>query len=309
MKYEKLSKNPKQFLAMTGYTSEEFDSLLPYFEIRFADELKRKTLTGNRRTGRGYGEYKSSPLSGSRGNLLFILVYLKQGMTQENLASLFGMHQPDANRRIHFLHPLLKGALKDSGELPVRDAERLDFENEKQNIFLHDGTERPVVRPKDNDKRRLYFSGKKRWHSLKNILISDALCRVVFLSFTCEGKKHDKKAADEAGYSDCFPEGAVLLQDTGFQGFSAESVRIIQPKKKPRGGELTEEEKERNRKISGIRIRIEHVISGVKRYRIVKDKIRNWKKGFRDTVMETCCGLHNFRLRFRPWTPVAIESL
>lgn len=275
MKYEKLSKNPKQFLAMTGYTSEEFDSLLPYFEIRFADKLKRKTLTGNRRTGRGYGEYKSSPLSGSPGNLLFIPVYLKQGMTQENLASLFGMHQPDANRRIHFLHPLLKGALKDSGELPVRDAERLDFENEKQNIFLHDGTERPVVRPKDNDKQRQYFSGKKRWHSLKNILISNALCRVVFLSFTCEGKKHDKKAADEAGYSDCFPEGAVLLQDTGFQGFSAESVRIIQPKKKPRGGELTEEEKERNRKISGIRIRIEHVISGVKRYRIVKDKIRN----------------------------------
>ena len=310
MKYEKLSENPKQFLAMTGYTSEEFDSLLPYFEVRFSDELKRRTLTGNRRTGRGYGGYKNSPPPEPRDNLLFILIYLKQGMTRENLASLFGMHQPDANRRIHFLHPLLGGALKDSGELPVRDAELLAFDNEKQHIFPHDGTERPVVRPRDSDKQRLYFSGKKRWHSLKNILISDALCRVIFLSLTCEGKKHDKKAADEAGYGDCFPEGAVLLQDTGFQGFSAESARTVQPKKKPRGGELSEEEKERNRKISGIRIRIEHVISGVKRYRIVKDKIRNWKKGFRDTVMETCCGLHNFRLRFRPWTPVTVnESL
>ena len=310
MKYEKLSKNPKQFPAMTGYTSEEFDSLLPHFEIRFVDEPKRKTLTGNRRTGRGYGEYKSSPLSGSRDNLLFIPVYLKQGMTQENPASLFGMHQPDANRRIHFPHPLLKGAPRDSGELPVRDAELLDFENEKLNVFLHDGTGRPVVRPKDNHKQRLYFSGEKRRHSLKNILISDVLRRVVFPSLTCEGKKHDKKAADEAGCGDRFPERSVLLQDTGFQGFSAESVRIIQPKKKPRGGKPTEEEKESNRRISGIRIRIEHVISGVKRYRTVKDKIRNRKKGFRDTVMETCCGLHNFRLRFRPWTPVTVnESL
>ena len=59
--------------------------------------------------------------------------------------------------------------------------------------------------------------------------------------------------------------------------------------------------KEKNRLISSIRIRVEHVISGVKRYRIVKDKLRNWKKGFSDFVMETCCGLHNFRLNFRPW--------
>ena len=76
---------------------------------------------------------------------------------------------------------------------------------------------------------------------------------------------------------------------------------IIQPKKKPRGGELTEEEKEVNSSISSIRIRVEHVVSGVKRYRIIKEKMRNWRKGFRDKVMETCCGLHNFRLHFRPW--------
>jgi hypothetical protein len=56
-----------------------------------------------------------------------------------------------------------------------------------------------------------------------------------------------------------------------------------------------------NRAISRIRIRIERAIGEVKRYRIVKDKIRNWKDGFRDKVMETCSGLHNFRLNFRPW--------
>lgn len=35
---------------------------------------------------------------------------------------------------------------------------------------------------------------------------------------------------------------------------------------------------------------------------IVKDIIRNWKAGFKDAVFETGCGLHNFRLNFRPWT-------
>ena len=34
---------------------------------------------------------------------------------------------------------------------------------------------------------------------------------------------------------------------------------------------------------------------------IVKDKSQNYKTGFTDLVMQTCCGLHNFRLNFRPW--------
>ena len=76
---------------------------------------------------------------------------------------------------------------------------------------------------------------------------------------------------------------------------------MIQPKKTPPGGELTPPEKATNRRISSIRIRIEHAIGGVKRDRIVKDKIRLLKDGIRDTVMETCCGLHTFRLQYRPW--------
>lgn len=81
----------------------------------------------------------------------------------------------------------------------------------------------------------------------------------------------------------------------------------MQPKKKPKGKELTDMEKHVNQWISSIRIRVEHAINGVKRYRIVKDRIRNWKKGFKDSVIETCCGLHNFRLKFRPWNYDTIQ--
>ena len=92
-----------------------------------------------------------------------------------------------------------------------------------------------------------------------------------------------------------------MYQDSGFQGFTLPGVNIVQPKKKPKGGELTVEEKEYNQTISSIRARVEHAIAGIKRWRIVKDKLRNYKKGFSDLVMEICCGLHNFRLNFRPW--------
>jgi hypothetical protein len=38
--------------------------------------------------------------------------------------------------------------------------------------------------------------------------------------------------------------------------------------------------------------------------RIVKDRIRLWKEGVRDLVMELCCALHNFRVRLTPWQPM-----
>ena len=147
----------------------------------------------------------------------------------------------------------------------------------------------------------------KKQHTVKNNALVDMLCKVIFLTDTVEGKKHDKKLADESDYS--LPEGSKLAQDTGFQGFNLENVAILQPKKKPKGGELSDLEKNINQWHSSLRIRVEHAIGGVKRYRIVKDKIRNWKAGFKDSVMETCCGLHNFRLNYRPWhyTPIQLH--
>lgn len=117
--------------------------------------------------------------------------------------------------------------------------------------------------------------------------------QIIYLSKTVEGKKHDKKVADEAAIE--YPEGTRLQQDTGFQGYAPEGVMILQPKKKPRGGELTAEEKEINRTLSGVRVIIEHLISGAKRLRIVKEELRLKVENISDDLMEIACGAHNFR--------------
>jgi hypothetical protein len=162
-----------------------------------------------------------------------------------------------------------------------------------------DRPERPIHRPADPEEQPEYYRGKKKCHTLKNLLVIDESCHMCFLSATDEGKAHDKCLAELAGYT--LPRGSYLDQDLGFQGFVLAGVTILQPKKQPRGGELTPPEKATNRRISSIGIRIEHAIGGVKRFRIVKDNIRLFKDGVRDTIMETCCGLHNFRLQYRPW--------
>jgi len=120
---------------------------------------------------------------------------------------------------------------------------------------------------------------------------------VCFLSKTYPGKRHDKRICDDEQY--VFPPFAELAQDTGFQGHQPENVIIYQPKKKPKGRELEIDELFINSVISSVRIKVENIICGVKRCRILKDTFRNHVEGFADTAIEIACGLHNLRVRHR----------
>ena len=306
-KYDEIKDNPVKFQKLTGSTIEEFLALLPIFTTHFYAFVSTKTLNGQARKKRRYTTYKNSRLSSNEDKLLFILIYLRKAWTQDVLGMFFDMSQPEANKWIHLLSPILHQALDELGELPSREASPATFEKETDvesgttatQHYFQDCTERQIQRPTDHQAQKDYYSGKKKQHTVKNNLLTNAACKILVLSPTCKGSMHDKRIADET--VSFLPRGSYLYQDSGFLGFNPDDITIVQPKKKPKGGELTAAEKARNREISSIRIRIEHVISSVKRYRIVKDKLRNWKKGFSDLAMEICCGLHNFRLNFRPW--------
>jgi hypothetical protein len=137
---------------------------------------------------------------------------------------------------------------------------------------------------------------------VKNVLLVNAPLTILFLSDTYGGRTHDKRIADATPYP--LPAGSQLLQDLGFLAFTLPEVEILMPTKKPRNQELYLEEKLANQALHYRRLRIEHVNSSVKRCRIVKDRLRLWKTGIRDRVMEICCALHNFRVRLSPWLPM-----
>ena len=133
-------------------------------------------------------------------------------------------------------------------------------------------------------------------------LLANALLTILFLSDTYGGRVHDLRIAEATPYP--LPAGSGLLQDLGFLSFTLPQVEILMPMKKPRGEELTLEQQLANQALHQRRLRIEHVNSSVKRCRVVKDRIRLWKQGVRDLVMELCCALHNFRVRLSPWQPM-----
>jgi hypothetical protein len=97
---------------------------------------------------------------------------------------------------------------------------------------------------------------------VKNNVLSVPDRRIIFLSETHCGSVHDKKICDEQFME--FPPGINLWQDTGFQGNFPENVNVRMPVKKPKGKELTEEQKKYNRSISSFRILVEHAIEELK---------------------------------------------
>ena len=297
MQYATLKNKPRTLRSLTGFNPSEFEALLPSFGVaweRFVSETFKRE--GRKRS---YGAGRKAHLKGLDDKLLFILVYFRIYPTQAVHGYLFGMSQGQANEWIHRLSGVLNEALGEEQQLPERRPANLEtvLSNCPSLEFMIDGTERRINRPKDKDKQKEYYSGKKKTHSVTNVIINERKGKVVYLSGTYEGKKHDKKIADEEDYQ--FPKGSTLLQDTGFQGYHPEGVTIVQPKKKPRNGELTEVEKVINRGISSLRVEVEHHIGGIKRCQILMQTFRNRVEGFVDDVMETACGLHNFRLELR----------
>jgi len=73
---------------------------------------------------------------------------------------------------------------------------------------VHDGTERPILRPKDPEEQEEYDRGQKTRHTLKNLLVLNASCHIAFLSHTYEGKASEKSMAELAGYT--LPAGSCL---------------------------------------------------------------------------------------------------
>jgi DDE superfamily endonuclease len=141
-------------------------------------------------------------------------------------------------------------------------------------------------------------------------MMIDHNCLICFLSPTVFGTVSDITLARESNLN--LPDGSCAIQDCGFQGFEFSNmesdVEILQPKKKSKNHPLTPFEKIVNKIISSSRVYIEHVIGSTKRWKSVHDICRLRTEGIHDLLMEICCGLHNFKVRQLPWSPIPMPG-
>ncbi len=297
--YDKAMKKPSVLRSLTGYDKSESEKLIPPFQ-RAWDRYIGETFIADKPRKRKFGGGRKPILRTAESRLLLILFYFRIYPLQTVIAFFSGMSQSQANERIYRLSKVLRMAMEEQCHLPGHDPQSSEEVSAEcpELPFIIDGTERRRQRPGSKVGQKLFYSGKRKCHTLKNNIIADTESRkVCYLSRTYEGKKHDKKICDEENHT--FPDGSILLKDTGYQGYEPGNVTTYQPMKKTRGKELTAADKIFNPMISGVRVIVGHVISGVKRSHIVRDIFRNTKKNYDDFVMEIACGLHNVRENFR----------
>lgn len=163
--------------------------------------------------------------------------------------------------------------------------------------YFVDATDRNIQRPKDEEEQEEKYSGKQHCHTIKNTCVSNEKSEILYIGYTYSGRVHDKKMVDEEKLY--FPDNSFLWKDLGYNGYLPKNVHCFEPHKKPKNKELTKLQKQENQLIASIRIVVEHAIGGMKRCRICKEIIRIYDANIRDSVIETCAALHNFRLACR----------
>jgi len=298
----------------TGVTIDEFKKSVKDIEKTIEEEKQRQYEEGLKN-----GTRKRKPNGGRKGKLktvseqlFLVLVYLKNYPIFDVLASIFNMNRSNACRNIHKLIPLLEIALENAAVMPLRKIRNMGelFETFPEiSDFFIDGTERPVQRSKNNDEQKEDYSGKKKKHTKKNTIIAKENKEILCLGITVGGSIHDYKLfKEESPPNKGLPEPTPAILSTlndpriwvdlGYFGMENDypELNVMIPIKKPKGGELSADEKVINRLISSVRVRVENAICGIKRFRIVTDTFRNKTKGLCDRVMGLSCGLWNYHV-------------
>lgn len=300
MSIEKVLKRDRLCRALTGLTPQEFMNLLAAFAAALAQAAMNAYLTDSSRQ-RKPGAGRKPFVKTIEEKLFFILLYHKVYPTFEVLSFLYDRDRGNVWHAYDHLAPVLESALGKKLALPQRKitsvTEFFEAFPEAKEVFL-DGTERPIQRPKDKVRQAANYSGKKKRHTRKNLVLSNRRRRVGYLSPTIEGKEHDFQIVKNTRLPDHIPKKVRIRVDSGFQGllkeFPGHAVSI--PRKKPKGRPLCKTFKEQNLRKSRIRILVEHAIGGVKRFGIVTQVFRNKQENVDDRAMLITCGLWNYHL-------------
>lgn len=279
--------------ALTGLNRKAFDTLL----ATFAPLYEQSSPTQPRQWAVGGG--RKARLLGTQEKLFFILFYFKCYPTFDLAGLIFDIHRSQAHEWMHRLQPVLEASLGQRMALPVRKLSSVDefiarFPGVER--VMIDGTERPIQRPQDPQRQKQHYSGKKRRHTRKHLAAVDQNKRVLVLSKAREGTVHDKKLHDQDDIAGFVPDAIPIELDLGFLGVDKQYDNIRIPQRKPKGGELSEAQKQSNRVLSQSRVVCENAFAGVKRYGAVSGVYRNRIEAFDDRLMLTAVGLWNFYL-------------
>jgi DDE superfamily endonuclease/Helix-turn-helix of DDE superfamily endonuclease len=328
LRVTQLQKRPDAFRRLSGVTTEEFHTILELLTPLWTTAQTARLNHRKRQRRIGGGAQFKLELTAL---LLMALIYLRQYCTQEFLGwLLFDLHKSNVSRNIALLLPILEQALpspirartlqkeldgtppegwstakrKKIGTLKAFLEEFPEFED-----VIVDSTEQERSQPlkpkplegkkpagrKQNPKK--FFSGKTKMHALKTQIAVTPDGLIVHQSATVAGPMSDSMLLRRSRFAGNAPPGTRLFGDSAYTGMDKiySELEVVTPIKKPKGGALSEEQREFNRQVSKVRIAVENTLCRIKTFKVCSDFFRNPVKSH-GQLMGVVSGLVNLRI-------------
>ncbi len=299
MSYARLSRRRLLFRSFTGLEITEFDIISKEIESKYY-EHERKRLS-NRKRKRDVGAGRPFKLK-LRERFLMLLVYYRLYITFTLSGFLFDLDQSNVCRDICMLESLVKRCIPLPKKLYKR-TRRLRTIDEVEEYFpgfkaFIDSAEQEIPRPKNKRKKKSYYSGKKKKHTVKTQYMVNSEGVILHKTGHERGRIHDYEI-----FKNKHPTTPLQVEnilDLGYLGVKDDfpTVKYVLPFRKKRKSKLSDEEKKYNRKHSKLRIIVEHTLSRVKKFGIMGSKFRN-KLGRYNHASDIVSGLVNFRIIMR----------
>ena len=208
LSFDRLCKQKKNFSRLTGVTPDEFREVIRKVTPKWKDFQKRKKVSG-----------RCSKLKTLENEVLLVLIYYRFYVSLQFLEYLFGLDESNICRHIQRLEPMLADATK-------IQKNRILAQSDLETIII-DATEIQTQRPLRH--QRQYYSGKKKKHSLKIVIMTDTRGEILSISKAVPGRIHDFKLRKQ---SDKIPRNITVLADAGYQGLQKIHPKTILPYKR-----------------------------------------------------------------------------
>jgi hypothetical protein len=298
LSYNRLSKKPLLFKSFTGLTLKEFDEIYnKEITKRYVKhEIQRLSKRKYRKRDIGAGRHFTLD---TRDRFLMLLVYYRLYITYTLAGFLFDLDQSNICRDIQKIENLIRKCVPIPQKL-YNKTKRLRTTEEVEKYFpgflaFTDCTEQQIPRPVDNKRRKVFYSGKKKRHTVKTQLMVNNRGFIIHKTRYKKGRRHDYDI-----YKENHPithKDVLNVFDLGYLGVETDFHEQLSsiPNRKKRNRELSQEEKEYNMNHSKKRIVIEHTICRVKKYRIMSDVFRNRLRKY-NRISDIVTGLVNYRM-------------
>jgi len=192
MSYARLSRRPLLFKSFTGLYISEFDVISREIESRYEEHERNRLSKRGRQRDVGAGRPFKLKV---KERFLMLLVYYRLYITYTLSGFLFDLDQSNICRDMSIIEPLVKRCIPLPKKLYKR-TRRLRTIDEVEEYFpgfkaFIDSSEQEIPRPENKRKRKSYYSGKKKKHTIKTQYMVNSEGTILHKTDHDRGRIHD----------------------------------------------------------------------------------------------------------------------